>query len=741
MSTVTHKGRFTNQAGDIYEFHIDVDTDEEIEPIDLVFDATEASIEWKEAALHDALHGSAVTLHVVSPEDRSLTHLYTVDPARVRLTIYRNGNVFWRGCIDSEQYEEPYQYRRDYPVMLTFSDLEPLDHIDFDLLPGRTHTIDYLLKYCLGLLGYGNSYTTAITMHDAEGVALTPTKIAVDDSNFYDEDGEPMSLREVLEAVLQPLGLHLIQRAGEFVLFDLITLYRRTPEAVRWERDEQTFSVGPTYSEIRITQSPYGDATAVDGSLTASDVKFDGDSRSQSYTAPGHTGKIYDGFNIEFGPRITKPGALTIGNALVSSTGVLNFYRIDAIYSGSDDAGIASVIKAGSSRFGSLVFGGHCPNPRYSGAVTSQGIGHFFAVTPITLGGYDGRYQIKVTLDMLLDTRYNPFEEGDKYNGDLYYKMQSSRWNFVYIPCRIYVTDDEGSVLMYYTNENVVTSPGTLPASLKGVWTSANSGIAPWGECWLAFYDWEDRKKKTGCNGWATNRQAIPRYTDALPGWWSKRGDGEFIPIPPVGGRCTLHVEFGRGATPISHEGLIWYDFGYDFGLVHGEPEEVEDIPAVRWQLFRNPKVEIVDNNGLAAETGDLVYSCPITPGAHDKLELDTMCGSDTYTLPTARGLYRRNDGIPISQRKISNFVDSEHIVSLEGALISILASQYEQRSTVLTGAAEPSERACPVYTVNTEPADARFMATAERLDLIEGVSTLTLTRIFSTRFHTVTEE
>lgn len=735
MSTVTHKGRFTNQAGDMYEVHIDVDTDEDLEPIDLVFDATEASIEWKEAALHDALHGSAVTLHVVSPEDRSLTHLYTVDPARVRLTIYRNGNVFWRGCIDSEQYEEPYQYRKDYPVMLTFSDLDPLNRIDFDLLPGRTHTIDYLLKYCLGLLGYGNSYTTAITMHDAEGIALTPAEIAVDDSNFYDEDGEPMSLREVLEAVLQPLGLHLIQRAGEFVLFDLITLYRRTPEAVRWERDEQTFSVGPTYSEIRITQSPYGDATAVDGSLTASDVKFDGDSRSQSYTAPDYSKESYDGFTIEFGPRITDSNGLTIGNALVNSTGVLNFYRIDAVYSGSDDAGIASVIKAGSNKGGTPVFGGICPNPWYSGAVTSQGLGHFFAVPPITLGGYDGRYQIKVTLDMLLDTRYNPFEEGSRYNEEDNYKMQGKRWNYVHIPCRIYVTDDDGRVTYYYSNNYIVRSVGRPRGWRSGQWHPAG-GIAPWGECWLSYYDWEDREKKTGCNGWATNRQSAPRFKGSLPEWWAKRGDGEYISMPPTGGRCTLHVEFGRGAVPIDYRGLLWYNSDDD-----GDPADVAEIPAVRWQLFRNPKVEIVDNNGLAAETGDLVYSCPITPGAHDKLELDTMCGSDTYTLPTARGLYRRNDGIPISQRKISNFVDSEHIVSLEGALISILASQYEQRSTVLTGAAEPSERACPVYTVNTEPADARFMATAERLDLIEGVSTLTLTRIFSTRFHTVTEE
>lgn len=740
MSTVTHKGRFTNQADDLYEVHISVETDEEIEPVELLFSAEDTTIEWKDTALHEALHGSALTLHVISPGDRTFTHLYTIDPTRVRVTLYRNGLLFWRGCIDPEQYEEPYQYRDDYAVMLTFTDIDPLDRIKFNQLIGRRHSLDYLISECIAKVGYHDGYTHAYTIHDHEGKLLSTTDIYYQDSNFYDEDGEPSTLREVLEAVLQPLGLHLIQRAGTFVVYDIDTLYASVPEAVYWESDDQSLSVGKTYSIIRINQSPYGDTTAAEGDLSADDVVFDGGSTTQSYKLDAYSSAGNVGFDIEFGPRITKPGGLTIGSDLVDSSGVLNYYRINAIYSGSDDAGIASVIKTGRSGGITSVFGGNCPNPHYIGAIGTQqyypNLGHHFALDPIPLGSANGKYFIKITLDMLLDTRYNPFEQADEYNDEETYKVQCERWNFVYVPCRIYVTDDNGRITHYYTNYDATHTMGVRPASLQGHWTSASNGTAPWGECWLAYYDWEDRKKKSGCNGWATNRRAIPRYVDSLPSWWSKRGDGEFIDLPPVSGHCMLHVEFGRGATPLDYRGVIWNGKKQELGSA----TDVKEIPKIRWQLFRNPKVELVDRYGKGVDVHDLIYSCEVTPGAHDELEIDTLCGSDTYTLPNARGLYHLADGTALGRRQIGDDAGS-YVVSLEGALISILASQYEQRSTVLNGAAEPSERACPVYTVNTEPVDARFMATAEVLDLISGSSDITLTQIFPTRFHTVTEE
>ena len=94
--------------------------------------------EWDDESKEVPLCGSTATLTLISPGDRTYANLYTEDPTALRLDAYRNGVLYWSGCLDPEFYEEPYSQSSNYEVSLTFSDFGALDRLRYDLADMRT---------------------------------------------------------------------------------------------------------------------------------------------------------------------------------------------------------------------------------------------------------------------------------------------------------------------------------------------------------------------------------------------------------------------------------------------------------------------------------------------------------------------------------------------------------------------------------------------------------------------------
>ena len=84
-------------------------------------------IEWNREDKETVVCGSTATLTVISPGDRTYEDLYTVEPGRIRLDVWRGGALYWSGALDPEFYEEPYERLKDYEVKLTLSDFGILD--------------------------------------------------------------------------------------------------------------------------------------------------------------------------------------------------------------------------------------------------------------------------------------------------------------------------------------------------------------------------------------------------------------------------------------------------------------------------------------------------------------------------------------------------------------------------------------------------------------------------------------
>ena len=83
-------------------------------------------IEWEDKDKEETICSSSATLGLLSPGDRTYTGLYTTKACSTRLDVYRDGALYWSGTLDTETYEEPYTYRQDYEVELTFSDFGEL---------------------------------------------------------------------------------------------------------------------------------------------------------------------------------------------------------------------------------------------------------------------------------------------------------------------------------------------------------------------------------------------------------------------------------------------------------------------------------------------------------------------------------------------------------------------------------------------------------------------------------------
>ncbi len=712
----------------------------------LDFDLDPLVIEWPVESKEVAVLGSMATLKIISPGDRTYQDLYTVKPGEIALRVRRNGELYWVGALDPELYEEPYERSSDYVVTLTFSDLGMLGRVPF----GGTGilSLNEILTYAASAAGLGEltKDTSYISTCFADGTPMTLDGIAVRGDNFYDEDGKPMSYKAVLTGILQPLGLRMIQRAGKLWIYDLNGLaMSETVHPVRWCSTSQMLSADKVYNNITITFSPYVDGKIIDCSLEYDAILPDNNGDKMMVYYDEERTEQMEGFLVQIGHQSGLPFTLS------PAAGV---FRIDAKFSGSDEAGIAyNAIKATLGDSHLNFHTPHVDNPKYlwSG---NNGFGLFDAMptfdpsgatmTPhdclrpssrtammVAKGGYisymgdtqasyfpgagKSRYKLKVLLRALLDVKYNPFEsEAGKHQDWVdWTKKHASK---VYVPVRLILRDKSGVALYHYENwrymhastvsaEAQVTAGGSTGKC--GAWAS---GEGRWGDMWLAYYDSSNVIDSTGIGGWVANKPMIsPRYMGATPKRWSKLGDGEFIDAPPAAGWLELQLGVGAQAFGVFALGAATYNLS----------------SKLMWAMYKEPSIEIVDYNGKSMTDSDIEYSGILNAAAQEDLPLDTVCGSAAGRMPTARGVYvRKSTGETIVEMKRGGVTDRP-----EQLLIGTMYSQYADRHTVLTGEADLDNMTlCPLSEANQE--GKIFMTTGEVQHLFVDATELTISEL-----------
>lgn len=752
-----YSGEFLSREGVTWRADIFCDSEQPFAAVgDMDFDAdTPLAIEWPETAKEECLCGSTATLRVISPGDRTYTDLYTVRPGAVRLDVYREDELYWSGTMDPEQYEEPYESAAGYTVELTFADFGILSRVEYDLAGVRT--LEDITLRALAAAGINYAALDAATYCSTsfpDGAPATIAAVSVRSDNFTDEDGERATMSDALEGALQPLGLRMIQRAGRVYVYDLNGLHAAAGRAeVWWSGDRQTLGVDKVASRVEIDFSPYSA-----GEKMLPEIEYKGTSDPALVNTAQHCDRLADGtsyysFYPNNGERLAKdyPDVWNIDFTIF-----LNATRgsgLAGIYPGASAADPPAYyarvlpITGGASETDCVLWGMRLPT---YGKQTNEdpGVGH---IRPVGMGSdraiitservflpalaeadRASRY-VRLTQELLADTRYNPFNDADSGNCNANTELLKGGGTWAFIPVAVTIYGDDGEPLCHYDNSNVTRlSAIGAPRRVYGKWVD---GPAAYGDAWLAYYDPEDLKKNTGLLGWQTNRHNIGRpdaWTRHTTGYGNPPGDfiitssfrkmprGEYMPYPPRAGWLEVKI----------FDGLRIYAYmetlnNKDFDTSMASVAQAHLMDKFRWLLYKAPQAEIVGDalTFEAEQLDDIQYTGWLNREAADTIDLSTVCGTSDKPCPAARGIYMRAD----TGEQITELCRAGHTDHPERLLIGTLYSQHAAPHVKLSGEAALDSGGLRLYTDRNQPPAAAFLCAGETQDCAADTSEMTL--------------
>lgn len=749
MKYLRYSGEFLSVAGVVWRAEILQEADAAFETVgSLEFDADQPLvIEWGNKSKEEVICGATATLKIISPGDRTYEDLYSIDVGRVRLDVYRNNALYWSGCIDTEFYEEPYEQLNGYTVSLSFTDLGVLDRLKYDL--ANMQTLYDVVSYCIGRCGIncgGIDDSLISTSLTPSGSALSLTDIKVRSDNFYDEDGEAKTLADVIEGILQPLALRIVQRAGKVYVYDINGLYTKAAKKqIVWDGSSQTLGVDVVYNNAKITWSTYAQSgnlapencwsedVAVDVSKMALNTLSGGSTTDAQYFSYHYSTSLNDwidatdcGFTIWLSQK---------GNNAELVHKDARYFKIVPQYDGTESEGVAiywkavAGIKVGdnknwSASFQSIGYGVSSisggPNP---GALDNIG-GVIFKTTPVWVPPVDnaGDLLLRVRMDMLMDPRFNPFESA----ANLMTYVEQADWhsqfnthgNFIYVPVTIKFQPDGSDTVYVWTNQSevkrAISSPITTLAGTYGSWAVYSGDANPnaWG--YLCYYDAKDRLDTSGVLGWKMNRPAINPHNQNTISILTNADAGQYIPYPNYGGGG------GKLWVEVRDEGWEIVNEGTELSEAENGPKQLWG--KISWILTKLPEIEIMNGSQFdqTINTDDVEYDAEINSAAKEAIEIDTICGTSAEGVPTARGAYFNTS----TGKQIKQLTRAGRSSQVEDLLIGTLYSQFAQRRTTLSGEAVIASDPMAIYS-EANQGDKKFMIVEDvqdvRLDCSEA--------------------
>lgn len=738
----------------------------------LTFEADEALvIEWQDQSKEVVICGSTATLRLDSPGDRTYEDLYTEEVGAIRADVYRDNKAYWSGCLDPEFYEEPYDRGKHYTVTLTFSDFGVLDRLKYDLAGMRTirEIVAYSLDRC-------QISTTTIderlisTSLTPGGATMKLADVMVRSDNFYDEDGEASSLAEALAGILQPLSLRMIQRAGKVYIYDLHSLYTASAkQAIYWPGTGSVMGVDKIYNNAKITWNTYAQA---DNLLpdkcwtepTDKNLRIFNDMAGAEYKGSIYH-SIHGSEDLHDWIDDTDNCAFTVwknrkGEGVTLVDPQAQFFKILPQYSGTEAEGVLvsmPYITAEINAQGNLsaLLGGHIGTDvnYFNTEKTDITSWVLFRSKSASLPHVNdpGQMLVRVGIDLLLDPRYNFFEQPTAlhpFEQDTDSKAESDtydKWgNFLYVPVLIKFKPNGSDKVYSWTNTSIVTAAPTAPATAFpktfGTWVEYTSGDgAPKeGEYgYLCWYDQKDRAEKSGVLDWKKNRTAINPHSKKINAILENAAPGQYIPFPNFGKYGgTIQIEVLRRFKWWDAAAKKWHD-KYNW-LLHndGDTDFYKTIIYTNahrtgywnytfrdWVLMRLPELEIMNNAQFdtTINTDDVEYSAEINGAAKEGIELDTICGTSAEGVPTSRGAYF--DAATGDQ--ITQLTRAGRTATAEELLIGTLYSQYARRKTTLSGEVRLLADGVVKYTEENQ-AGKVFLLAGDVQDVIADTSRAT---------------
>lgn len=769
-----YAGSFINCKGQTWRVEIWQKADSPFTTVgDLTFDAdTPLEIEWEEREKYETTCGATLTINVVSPADRTFTDLFQISPGNVMAHVYLDDALFWVGGLDCETYEEPYQSDKDYTVTLTFTDFGHMQRIKYAETAGLK-SIRHYIDYCLAQVGLSEvpvEVLTTLTVldqrNDITGAAFDLTNAYVDAANFYDEDGEASTLDEVLDGLLQPLALRIIQRAGKVVVYDLNALRTNPPEVaqIAWDATEQTLSVDKLAQTAIVKFSPYTNGDLLtDDSVTIHEDQL---------TDVGRVFNKIDANCYEI-DKFFHSASTSAATGITQKHPDAHYFKMVKTAKGGEECeGLAWLALTDATPRNNLTLNGQkSPLPKdghylyyeASQSVITRAFNDLSGTCDEVLMRLPRVYcpadqlqssdallhsYLHLTMEMMIDPRLNPFAEAeDATNEKTNFNWCKVREAYCYIPFSLVLFDEAGKATYQYVAAKANTKGQAYWRPID--YTDTNYFThAPSYLLYYANSKDDSIKEESGIQGWSKNRTHFFDLTtpsDQYP------TEGELIPLPSRAGYLELTI----------YTGCIIFDDtdgkGSQYPITAPQPCQLDkSLPdpnglrnvcistqttsrgkqmnwAQRWWLYKFPKLEVVQGfQAEAVEKSDAEYSAWVNESAKDEIKLDTICGTsygrDMGT--TARGVFKAYGHSTTPHACYFRRTNKEAPYLIEYDLLGMLFSQYSHRVPTLEGEAVTPLAPLQLFTDRAMPTDDLFMIKSEVLSAYDGTSDIKFVRL-----------
>lgn len=206
------------------------------------------------------VRGTGCTINLLSDTDMKFyAGLYHVDPTEFLVKHYIDGTLNWIGYLNSEMITEPYDINFNYPVSVTGNDgFSLMDRFAFLQTDGTQYTgvksKFELLQIVFGKIGlpwseYRISLSTTFTGYSGAANSTILHESYINCANFYDEDKKPMTLRDVVDAILAPYGAYIRSEGTIIYITDIHNLASNS--SVTYKRF--TYSTGGYVADVVVS--------------------------------------------------------------------------------------------------------------------------------------------------------------------------------------------------------------------------------------------------------------------------------------------------------------------------------------------------------------------------------------------------------------------------------------------------------------------------------------------------------
>lgn len=178
------------------------------------------TIEYSADDIYKPLKQSCCSINVLTKN--VLLDLYTGTLNDVMLKVIRNSTLFWMGYLTPNIYSS--EFSDDYDLLtLEFIDcIAQLENSKFTSTGNTISSFYSVMVHILDIIDAGKSINK-IYLHNSLSIGSSTDMLNglhIQERNFFDEEGEAQTNKEVMEDILSYLGMSLIQFEDKFLILD-----------------------------------------------------------------------------------------------------------------------------------------------------------------------------------------------------------------------------------------------------------------------------------------------------------------------------------------------------------------------------------------------------------------------------------------------------------------------------------------------------------------------------------------